>query len=57
MEKIEVGSVKRHNQKNGEVKQNESVKKNERGRIIEFPKSRIWNAEKIRKLCEKLFFQ
>ncbi|EMJ98200.1 hypothetical protein [Leptospira alstonii] len=57
MEKIESESLKRHNSKIAEVKQSTDFKNAEGGRILEFPKKSIWNAEKIRKLCEKLFFQ
>ncbi|EMK10905.1 MULTISPECIES: hypothetical protein [Leptospira] len=57
MEKIESEFVKRHNLKIAEVRQIEIVKQKGRSKILEFPKRSIWNAEKIRKLCEKLFFQ
>ncbi len=57
MEKIESEFVKRHNLKIEEVRQIEIVKQKGRSKILEFPKRSIWNAEKIRKLCEKLFFQ
>ncbi|EPG47893.1 hypothetical protein LEP1GSC049_2628 [Leptospira kirschneri serovar Cynopteri str. 3522 CT] len=57
MEKIKSEFVKRHNLKIEEVRQIEIVKQKGRSKILEFPKRSIWNAEKIRKLCEKLFFQ
>ncbi|KAA1290646.1 hypothetical protein [Leptospira interrogans] len=57
MEKIEGEFVKRHNLKIEEVRQIEIIKHKEGSKILEFPKRSIWNTEKIRKLCEKLFFQ
>ncbi|AAN47289.1 hypothetical protein ACO2J1_16365 [Leptospira interrogans] len=57
MEKIEGEFVKRHNLKIEEVRQIEIIKQKEGSKILEFPKRSIWNTEKIRKLCEKLFFQ
>ncbi|TQE64660.1 hypothetical protein [Leptospira noguchii] len=57
MGKIEGEFVKRHNLKIQEVRQIEIIKQKERSKILKFPKGNIWNAEKIRKLCEKLFFR
>ncbi|EKR75013.1 hypothetical protein [Leptospira noguchii] len=57
MGKIEGEFVKRHNLKIEEVRQIEIIKQKERSKILKFPKGNIWNAEKIRKLCEKLFFR
>ncbi len=56
MGKIESDSDKRHNQKIGEVVKNERWNETQKGKIVPFPKKRLWNTEKIRKLCEKLFF-
>ncbi|AMX59815.1 hypothetical protein LBK6_16270 [Leptospira borgpetersenii serovar Hardjo] len=57
MENVENQFLKRHNLKIEEVKPSENVKKSEKGRILRFPKRSIWNTEKMRKLCEMLFFQ
>jgi hypothetical protein len=56
MGKKESDSEKRHNQKKGEVVQDQRRNEAQRGIIVPFPKKRLWNAEKIRKLCEKIFF-
>ncbi|EMF83046.1 hypothetical protein LEP1GSC188_2151 [Leptospira weilii serovar Topaz str. LT2116] len=57
MENVESEFLKRHNLRIEEARPSENVKKSERGRILRFPKRSIWNAEKMRKLYEMLFFQ
>ncbi|PKA04782.1 hypothetical protein CH375_08955 [Leptospira ellisii] len=56
MGKKEIGFEKRHNLKIKEADVRERENRSETGKILPFPRARLWNSEKIRKLCEKLFF-